>query len=262
MLARGQVQLDGRVMRESDKGSPLRGGAEVAVRNFVPPTLQLPVAQPDPALPVLSEGDGWVVLDKPAGMPVHPLSPDERGTLLNRAIARYPQMAGVGEGGLRSGVVHRLDVETSGCIVVATTQLMWLTLTRAFHEHDTTKVYLATVGGRLEGGGREEVNLVIARHHPARVKVLPPDAPLPPGGRRCYHTWRVLRHMPGASLIEIDLGTGFLHQIRASFAHRGHPVLGDAVYGDKGSAPRLMLHATHLAVGPVSADAPVPTSFG
>lgn len=262
LLARGQVRVNGRSAFAEDKGSLLKPGDTVGVRDFVAPSLQLPIAQPELVVPVLSEGEGWVVFDKPAGMPVHPLSPDERGTLLNYAIARHPQLAGVGEGSLRSGVVHRLDVETSGCLVIATNQDMWQTLTAAFQGHTTTKLYHAWVAGHLTGEGRDEVRLYVAQHHPARVRVLAADdGAHAKDTRLCHHTWRVLQLLPGATLVEISLGTGFLHQIRATFAHRGHPVLGDAIYGDKCSAPRLMLHACLLTAGTAHGISPQPRDF-
>jgi 23S rRNA pseudouridine1911/1915/1917 synthase len=260
LLRRGQVHVNGRAADETDKGLALRAGDEIAVTSFVPPALQLPEAQADLAVPVLADGGdagGWLVLDKPAGMPVHPLSPDERGTLLNHAIALRPQLAGVGEGGLRSGVVHRLDVETSGCVAVATTQATWQALRRAFAGHDATKVYHALVRGRLTGEGRDDLWLHVAQHRPARVRVAAdPDAC--PGARRCTQTWRAIETGRDHTRVEIHLGTGFLHQIRAIFAHRGHPVLGDPVYGDHCNAPRLMLHAVQLTVGPVHAVSPDP----
>src|SRR5690606_23941146 len=91
LLERGQVRINQRTASARDKGALLRPGDAVIVRGFTPPSLQLPIPQSELAVPVLSEGDGWVVFDKPAGMPVHPLRPDERDTLLNYAIARYPQ---------------------------------------------------------------------------------------------------------------------------------------------------------------------------
>lgn len=263
LLDRGQVIVNGRVMREGDKSRSMSVGDDVVVSAFVPPALQWPIAQAELVVPVLAEGDGWVVFDKPAGMAVHPLSPDERGTLLNAAMAIYPQIPGVGEGGLRSGVVHRLDVETSGCLVVATRQPAWHQLTAAFRDHTARKRYLAVVHGTLRGEGRDEVMLHVAQHHPARVRVLTADeAVLARGARRCHHTWRSLDVRGGNTLVEINLGTGFLHQIRAIFAHRGHPVLGDAVYGDAASAARLMLHACELDAGLAHAASPIPAAFG
>src|SRR5690606_15669336 len=116
-------------------------------------------------------GDDFVVLDKPAGMPVHPLAPGEEGTLLNAVIARWPAIDGVGEGGLRSGVVHRLDVDTSGALVMATTHDRWLTLRKAFAAHRTQKQYVAIVRGHPPEKGEHRAYLTIARHRPARVKV-------------------------------------------------------------------------------------------
>lgn len=264
LLERGQVHVNGRVLRAADKALAMAPGDRVRVADFVPVALQLPIPEPGLDVPVLAEGEGWVVFDKPAGMPVHPLAPDERGTLLNFAVARYPQLpgAGVGEGGLRSGVVHRLDVETSGCLAIATTQPAWQTLRTHFREHTARKRYVALVHGQLTGHGRDDLWLHIAQHRPAKVRIISErDARDTPGARRCTHTWRVLDAHDDRTLVEIDLHTGFLHQIRAAFAHRGHPVLGDPLYGHADAATRLMLHATSLVATPASALAPTPPAF-
>lgn len=252
LVERGQVYCSGRAAR---KGQRLTADMAVEVAGFVPPDQRTPIAEPDLGVPVAAEGPGWCVVDKPAGMAVHPLESQERGTVLNWAASRWPELARVGEGGLRGGVVHRLDLETSGCLLLATDQPTWRRLREAFRRHETVKRYRAVVAGRLQGAGRDVLHLIVARHRPARVRVVDADVP---GARRCDHAWRSLACDHDRSLIEIELGTGFLHQIRVALAHRGHPVLGDALYGDGRSAPRLMLHATHLRAGPAEADARPP----
>ena len=136
------------------------------------------LADPEAAarLSILAHGPGWLAVDKPAGMPVRPHAEDERGTVLNAIAALEPAVHGVGEGGLRSGVVHRLDVETSGVLLVATREDAWRRLRRAFAERRVEKVYFALVWGELASRPGEaleevEVGLVVARHRPARVRV-------------------------------------------------------------------------------------------
>ena len=135
LLARGLVSVSGRRRGAAEKGERLAAGARVAVEPFLPAAERRPLPEPSLALPVLAEGPGWLVVDKPAGMPVHPLREDERGSALGFVAARHPEIVGVGEGGLRSGVVHRLDVETSGCLAFAYREEAWQRLRAAFRGH-------------------------------------------------------------------------------------------------------------------------------
>jgi len=263
LLEGGAVRVDGRRTRERAKGRPVEVGSKVEITSFTPPGDERPLA--DPALPlrVLAEGPGWLALDKPAGVPVHPLAPDETGTLLNALIARRPEVAGVGEGGLRSGVVHRLDVDTSGVLVFATDEPTWQRLRDAFSSHRVTKRYRALVRGAPPETGRAELWLTVGAHRPARVRIV---ASAEPGARRARLAWRTLERFAAAALVEVELETGFLHQVRVSFAHLGHPVLGDLAYGGE-PAPgepavtRQMLHAAQLAVDEIDASSPDPADF-
>ncbi len=267
LVAQGAVSVDGRLAGAGAKGSPIPAGATVEVS--APARAGEERARPEPAasLEVLAEGPGWIALDKPAGTPVHPLAPEEGGTLLNALVARRPEIHGVGERGLRSGVVHRLDVQTSGVVLFATTQASWERLREAFSAHRPEKLYRALVLGRLEGEGRVELGLVVSRHRPARVRVVDPrhDA-RGRGARWARLRFRALESLGAATLVEVALETGHLHQIRASFAHLGHPVAGDRVYGpaeaeDPTAAPRQMLHAARLRLDEIAAESPDPEDF-
>src|SRR5690606_17413297 len=187
LLERGAVRVDGRRAGRGHKGAALAAGACVVVEGFAPPAARRAPAEPERPLVVLASGPGWLAVDKPPGVPVHPLREGERGTLAGAVLARRPEMAGVGEGGLRSGVVHRLDVDTSGVVLFATEAAAWARLREAFRSHRVEKVYRALVVGRLEGEGALELDLAVARHRPARVRVVgvaaAPDAPLAPGAR-------------------------------------------------------------------------------
>lgn len=266
LLERGEAALGGRALGLADKGRRLGPGDCVRVRGFAPIARRHPLPESEAPLPVLARGAGWIAVDKPPGRAVHPLRPDETGTLLNALVARHPEVLGVGEGGLRSGVVHRLDVDTSGVVLFALEEAVWRRLRAAFREQRVEKTYRALVAGSLEGAGRETARLEVARHRPARVKVLPPE---PPGrGRSAELGWRVLESFGEATLLEVRPRGGFLHQIRAMLAHRGHPVVGDRTYGGArvpGLAARHLLHAAALRVaeGPevVLARSPDPPDF-
>ena len=257
VLGQGVVVLDGKLVAEKAKGTLLENGAVVTIEKFEHPATAFILPEPNAPLVTLAVGEGYIVVDKPAGVPIMPLELGERGTVLNAVAARYPQVQGVGEGGLRSGVVHRLDNDTSGALVVATEHERWLELRRAFKEQQTRKTYRAIVEGHLEGQRREVMYLKVTQHKPAKVAVVEEQ----PGARRCSVEWRAVERLDGATLLEIDLETGFLHQIRVMFAHLGHPVLGDAAYGAGDEAPRQMLHAARLEVSDVKAESPNPGDF-
>ena len=259
MLGAGLVTVDEKKVSLRDKGRALEPGTTVTVASLDALTTLIP--EPNAPLAVLFEGEACLVVDKPPGVPVMPREPLERGTLLNRVVARYPQIQGVGEGGLKSGVVHRLDTDTSGALLLATNQEKWLELRVAFTERRVQKTYRALVRGRLTGQDRETLTLVIARHRPARVRVVLGDEVMS-SARVCSLAWRALETFQHATLVEVELETGFLHQIRAMFAHRGHPVLGDAVYGTTAAGvPRQMLHAARLELGYITAHSPDPADF-
>jgi len=265
LLARGAVSVGGRSVNEDAKGLNLQPGPVIEVTPFARPEDQRALPAPDRPLELLARGSGWLAVDKAAGTPVHPLREDEADTVLNAVIARYPEIHGVGEGSLRSGVVHRLDVDTSGVLLFATEETAWQRLRGAFREHLVEKSYRALVIGALEGEGSLELGLVTARHRPARVRVVA-EAELERarGVRIGVLRWRSLEVFGGVTLIEVRPKTGFLHQIRVSLAHLGHPVLGDRTYGPaKGpiAVPRQMLHAAHARWGEIEASSPDPADF-
>jgi 23S rRNA pseudouridine1911/1915/1917 synthase len=260
LLSGGGVAVDDRVVGSSSKGVPVTAGSRIEVARFRPPASQRPIPDPEAPLEILAEGAGWIAVEKPAGTPVHPLAEEERGTLLNALIARSPEILGVGEAGLRSGVVHRLDVETSGALLFATREDCWGKLREAFRRHRVQKRYRAIVAGELVGDEELVLYMGVARHRPARVRVRPPGAA---GSRRTVLHWRALESGGGATLVEVEPVTGFLHQIRVALAHLGHPVLGDALYGIAGApaAPRQMLHAAAIGYREIDVCSPDPPDF-
>jgi 23S rRNA pseudouridine1911/1915/1917 synthase len=256
LLASGAVELDGRRVGQNEKGARLTSPSSVAVAPFVRREDQRAIPEPGAALRVRAQGPGWLAVDKPAGTPVHPLREDETGTVLNALIAREPQVHGVGEGGLRSGVVHRLDVDTSGVLLVATQAQSWERLRRAFAEHRVEKVYRALVLGRVLEAGSVELPLVTARHRPARVRVAAAGEAAR-GAHIGVLSFRPLEVFASATLLEVRPRTGFLHQIRVTLAHLGFPVAGDRSYGpasDPSGAARHMLHAARVAFEEIEAE--------
>ena len=261
LLAAGAILVDARTVGEKDKGLRLAAAQQVSAR-LATEDLESIVADAEAELVILAEGEGWIAVDKPAGVAVHPLRPQDRGTLLQRVAARWPQIVGVGEGGRRSGVVHRLDVDTSGVQLFAYEEQTWQRLRAAFREHRMIKVYRALVHGVAPASGKLELELVIAAHRPARVRVVEPDSRT--DSRSCGLRWRMLESWSDASLVEVRPRTGFLHQVRVSLAHLGHPLLGDAVYGPRevaSAAPRHLLHASALHFEEIDVRSTDPPDF-
>lgn len=256
LVESGRVRIEGEAARPA-AGRAVASGETVVVEGLGARPLDV-VPEPDTDLVVVGQGDGWLAVDKPAGMPVHPLQPGETGTVLNAVATRHPEIQGVGEGGLRSGVVHRLDVDTSGVLVFATTPERWTVWREAFREHRVEKIYLAVVHGDV-GPGEERLPLKVLQHRPARVGVGDPQDP---ATRLCTTRWKPLGRFREATVLEVRPTTGFLHQIRATLAHLGHPLVGDVAYGGDGSlAPRHLLHAERVKLDRVFVEAPTPADF-
>jgi 23S rRNA pseudouridine1911/1915/1917 synthase len=241
-------------------------GERVEIDVPAPPAEAL---EPEPiALSVLFEDADVLVLDKPAGMVVHPGAGHPRGTLAAALLAHAPAIAGVG-GPRRPGIVHRLDKETSGLLVVAKTQAAYDSLTAQLAARTVRRVYLAVVHGRMSAE-RSVVDRPIGRDPRDRKRM----AVLPTGrGRRAVTHVRVLERFAAFTYLEARLETGRTHQIRVHLASLGHPVVGDTVYGRRRPAPPvpldgLALHATTLAFQhPVTGQAleftvPLPPRMG
>ena len=197
--------------------------------------------------PILFEDEHMLVIAKPAGVVVHPAAGNPDGTIVNALLGRYP---GFGERfqnvNGRPGIVHRLDKDTSGCLVVAKTPDALFKLGTAFAEHTTQKTYLALVRGVPRKLNDEIVNQ-IGRHPVNRQKMAVVDR----GGKLAVSSYRILEHgfigKEKITLVEVAIFTGRTHQIRVHMSHIGHPVLGDDHYGGSRTAiegaDRQMLHA-------------------
>ena len=198
---------------------------------------------------ILFEDPDILVVDKPAGMFVHPSPGHETGTLTDALLKRCPSMAGVGSAE-RPGVVHRLDADTSGVMVLAKTQRAYLKLRELFESHrDIRKTYLAVChGAPTPKEGRLETTIGRKPWDAKRMAVDVPD------GKRAVTEWTVLGRQGPVALVEFRIETGRTHQIRVHAAHLGHPLAGDPLYGDAAKDRRLrtrpvrtLLHAVELS---------------
>ena len=218
----------------------VRAGDKIDVRE--PPVEQIEIQPQRIPLDILFEDDDLIVINKPAGLTVHPGAGQREQTLVNALLSHCTTLSGIG-GKERPGIVHRLDRETSGCLVVAKNDLAHRELSRQFADRNVEKIYLALVAGKLRkpAGVIEER---IGRHpvHRQRMSVTTKR------GRTAKTEYRVLRSTGDASLIECWLHSGRTHQVRVHFHHLGHAVLGDKVYAPRVAKnfPRQMLHAWKL----------------
>ena len=180
------------------------------------------------------------MLNKPPGLVVHPGAGNQTHTLVNALLHHCTSLSGIG-GKQRPGIVHRLDKETSGCLVVAKNDAAHQQLARQFAEREVKKIYLALVAGTFKRP-RGTIDAAIGRH-PVQRKKMTVDLRR---GRAAKTEYRVLQSGGGVSLVECALHSGRTHQIRVHLQHLGHPIIGDALYGKKAGAPRQMLHAWKL----------------
>ncbi len=245
-FALGNVRVRGRRARASDAAEP-GAAVEIDVEEPAGP----PAPEPDAPLSVLAEGPRFVVVEKPAGVAVHPLAPGEGGTLANAVAARYPECATASPDPREGGAVQRLDLETSGCVLFAREADAWARLHDAFRARTVEKVYLALAAGRIPAGGVCSVPLaqrggraVPAPDALAEERLVAKGFPPRPAETR----WEVERRFAAWTLLRVRIVTGVMHQIRAHLAHLGHPVAGDALYGGAAATlPGLERHFLHAA---------------
>ena len=258
----GYVRVNGVTGRAK---TPLRQGDSVAL--WMPPPEPLPYLVPQ-AMPldVLYEDAHLIVLNKPAGLTVHPAPGNRDGTLVNGLLHHCPDLPGIG-GELRPGIVHRLDKDTTGCIVVAKSQEALVKLQVQIQKRIASRQYLAVVHG-VPAGDSGTVVAPIGRHPADRKKyaVVHDDS----GRHACTH-WRLVERLGDYSLLRFKLDTGRTHQIRVHCAHLGHPIVGDPVYSRCRKLPLDMpgqaLHAVQLGLNHpihgerIVCEAPLPELF-
>ena len=258
LIETGHITVDGGTAKPA---LHLRRGQRVEV--VVPPQPPATVAPEDIHLPVVFEDEHLLVINKPPALTIHPGAGRPSGTLVNAVLARVPGLAGVGSR-QRPGIVHRLDKDTSGLLVVAKTPVAYASLSSQVARRTVNRTYLALVHGVLPHDERT-ITAPIGRHprHRTRMAVVP-------RGREAITRYRVLERLARYTLVEAHLVTGRTHQIRVHFAHIGHPVAGDPVYAgrpDELGIGRQALHAhrlqfLHPASGKEMAfEAPPPADF-
>jgi len=237
--------------RRRPKGAPVQAGETISVDTSRIPDADAPaVPEPEAALDVRFEGTGVLVVDKPAGVPTAPLRPGETGTLANALVGRYPELAGIGYSPREPGIVHRLDTDTSGLVVVARSAEAFETLKAALKEERIAKTYLVVCP---EAGLPDEgtIEFPLTNHPKDQRRVYP-----------CVHPRDVIRYSPRPAttryrtkqrsgvwaLVEAQAPRALRHQIRAHFAAIGHPLAGDELYGGAPirSLGRHALHASEV----------------
>ena len=237
----GRVLVDGYTRKPSYR---VKVGEKITVETPEPKVPDRVLPEPLP-LDLVYEDRDIVVVNKPPGMMVHPIPSRTSGTLVNALLYSVKDLQGIG-GKLRPGIVHRLDKDTSGVMVVAKNELAHRKLSGQFKNRVVKKVYLAIVRGRVKED-EFEVDLPIARHPVIRVKMSVVE-----GGKPASTRFEVLRRFgDSATLLKAVPKTGRTHQIRVHLKHIGHPILGDEVYGGKRNdsvygARRQMLHALKI----------------
>jgi 23S rRNA pseudouridine1911/1915/1917 synthase len=256
LVAAGGAHVDGSVVTSGKQRLQL--GQVIDVDETKLPVIELPSADPTVEYSVVYDDEHVIVVDKPAGLVVHPGAGNPSGTLVNGLLARYPEIVGIGEPH-RPGIVHRLDVGTSGLMVVARSVRAYHSLVYALAQRDVTRVYRTLVWGH-PANPSGVIDAPIGRDHrdPMRMAVVVDGK----SARTRYHVLVAYGTPADASALECRLESGRTHQIRVHLAAIGHPVVGDGTYGGIRhgiSVPRPFLHAAQLAfVHPTSGE---PMSF-
>jgi 23S rRNA pseudouridine1911/1915/1917 synthase len=219
LIESGKARLEG---RKAKKSEPVLPGQEISVE--IPPPEPLEAAAQDIPLDVVFEDSHLLVINKAAGMVVHPAPGHRDGTLVNALLHHVEDLSGIG-GKLRPGIVHRLDRDTSGLMVVAKGDKTHVALSNAIRRREVRRIYRAVSWGHLSDSPLT-VDQPIGRDPRERKKMAVVE-----GGRRALTRIRVRESWPSADYLDVSLKTGRTHQIRVHLAHLGHPVVGDRVYG-------------------------------
>ena len=235
LIVEGQALVNGRPAKPSSK---VRAGDSVSLS--VPPPRPTGVVAQDIPVTVVYQDESVVVIDKPAGLAVHPGPGHPDMTLVNALLAMCPDIQGIG-GEIRPGIVHRLDKDTSGLMMVAKTHQAHNDLSAQIKARQVTKGYLALVEGSLKST-EGKVDAPVGRHPRRRIRMA-----VVVGGKEARTNYKVRQELRGHSLVELYLETGRTHQIRVHMAHLGHPLVGDTTYGHASHlVDRHFLHAFHL----------------
>ena len=260
LMQEGALTVDGQT--QTKPAAKTESGQ--VLRLTVPQARPVDIAAQDIPLDILYQDSDVVVVNKPCGMVVHPAAGNESGTLVNALLHHVRDLSGIG-GEMRPGIVHRLDKDTSGLILIAKNDRAHIALSEQFKQRSMEKHYRAVAFGHFA----QEHGLIdapIARHPVDRKKMA-----VVPDGKPSKTEWTVIEPLKGATFLDVHLLTGRTHQIRVHMQSIGHPLLGDSIYAPnlKTSVriPRLMLHAyslafTHPATGErMTLSAPLPQTF-
>ena len=236
LIADGFVEVDGRAAKKA--GQPLDNGSRVTVR--IPPPAPTDLIPEEIPLDILFENEELLVVNKPAGMVVHPAVGHASGTLVNAVLGYDPEIEGIG-GEERPGVVHRLDKETSGVILLAKNERAHRWLQDQFRLRKTEKTYLALVDGKPPTpSGRVEAHIGRDPSHRKRMAIVPESR-----GREAISEYKSLESFKAHTLLEFHPLTGRTHQIRLHCAFLGCPIVGDEIYGRKKQSITLDRHFLH-----------------
>lgn len=245
-IGSGGVTVNGRVV---PKGHKLRTGEKVELAHLPELADQRVAPNPDLPLEVLFADDDMVAANKPAGMDVHPLRLEETGTLANALVARWPELAELGDQPLMAGIVHRIDGETSGLVLAARNATACAALRGQFAAQTVRKEYIALVTGAVEQGGTLVHELA---HQPWRRGRMIDARRLRDADRPMHAetTYSPVRRVGSYTLLNVTIFTGVTHQIRCQLGLAGHPVVGDTLYGAPAvdGFPRHFLHAAAIAL--------------
>ena len=235
LITAGKITVNGQKTKPGHRLSP---GDTIDID--IPPTPPQELKPEAIPLKIIYEDDDLLVVDKPAGLTVHPAPGHPAHTLVNAILAHFPHLADMGDS-LRPGVVHRLDKDTSGVMLVAKNSQAQADLAKQFKAHSVTKAYLALVKGKLEPEeGVIEADIGRDPRHRQKMAVVAE-------GREARTDYRVIEYIGGYTLLEIMPETGRTHQIRVHLAAIGFPVVGDKVYGVEAKhLSRQFLHASRL----------------
>lgn len=264
LVGLGGVRVDGEV--QSSGKIRLKAGQRVEVEPGMLPEPTGPEADSSVELTIVHADEHLIIVDKPAGLVVHPGAGHAEGTMVNGLLARFPELVGVGESH-RPGIVHRLDVGTSGLLAVARTQLAYHVLVDALANRDVGRIYRALVWGHL-ANSHGVVDAPIGRDHrdPTRMAVVVDGKP----SRTRYRVLHEYRVPTATSTLECRLDSGRTHQIRVHLSAIGHPVVGDPTYGGVRPgvpSPRPFLHAAVLELDhpvthePLRFESPLPADL-
>ncbi len=231
-IERRTIRVDG---KPEKKGYKVCAGDVVQIDRLMEAADWRAAPNPGIVIPVIHEDPRFLVIDKPAGMPAHPLDPDETNTVVSGLLARYPELAGLGPDPLFPAVVHRLDAETSGVMLVARDAGAYDELRRQFASREVAKQYIALVCGQLDDPNRLLRHYLIHSKGGAH-KMAVVEGPGPVKGQEpmlAMTAFTVREALPRHTLLDITILTGVTHQIRCQLAAIGHPVAGDTLYGSR-----------------------------